>query len=139
MLGIGGHPYVCRTAQEHPACGQNDRLLAGIIHRAECARVALLSFDVDPSRLQGQLAAASAAACESASKAIPTRVARGNASRAISTRMWGVSRLHTDKAAAQHLRLELRARRERPCHDCAAEQLYELAPPHSIAVAMPRW
>jgi hypothetical protein len=40
--------------------------------------------------------------------------------------MWGVSRLHTDKADAQHLRL-LGARRERP-RGRAAEQRDELAP-----------
>jgi hypothetical protein len=46
--------------------------------------------------------------------------------------MWGLSRLHTDKADAQHLWLLLRARRERPCGRCAANQRDELAPVHSI-------
>jgi hypothetical protein len=32
------------VAQEYPACRQNDRLPAGTIHRAKCARVALLAF-----------------------------------------------------------------------------------------------
>jgi hypothetical protein len=40
--------------------------------------------------------------------------------------MWGVSRLHTDKADAQHLVL-LRARRERPRSRRAAQQRDELA------------
>src|SRR6516164_1652082 len=45
--------------------------------------------------------------------------------------MWCLSRLHTDKADTQHLRLLLRARRERPrCN--AAEQRDELAALHSI-------
>src|SRR5438094_203083 len=44
------------VAQEYPACGQNDRLPAGVIHRAKCARVALFAFDFDHSRLQAQLA-----------------------------------------------------------------------------------
>jgi hypothetical protein len=44
------------VAQEYPACGQNDRLAAGIIHRVKCARVALLAFDFDHARLQAQLA-----------------------------------------------------------------------------------
>jgi hypothetical protein len=46
--------------------------------------------------------------------------------------MWGVSRLHTDKADTQHLWLLLRARRERPHSRCAAEQRDERAPLHSI-------
>ena len=41
-------------AQEYRACGQNDRLPAGIIHRAKCVSVALLHFD--HARLQAQLA-----------------------------------------------------------------------------------
>src|SRR5262249_39101472 len=46
--------------------------------------------------------------------------------------MWGVSRLHTDKADTQHLWL-LRARSERPrCRRRTAKQRYELAAPHSI-------
>src|SRR5262245_40520448 len=44
------------VAQEYPACRQNDRLPTGIIHRAKCARVALLAFDFDHARLQAQLA-----------------------------------------------------------------------------------
>jgi hypothetical protein len=45
--------------------------------------------------------------------------------------MWGVSRLHTDKADTQHLWLLLRARRERP-RSSTAEQRDEPAPFHSI-------
>src|SRR5262245_33347710 len=45
--------------------------------------------------------------------------------------MWGVSRLHTDKADTQHLWLLLRLRRERPRRR-AAEKGDELAAPHSI-------
>src|SRR5256886_128575 len=45
--------------------------------------------------------------------------------------MLSLSRLHTDKADAQHLML-LRARRERPRHRRAAEQRDALAPSHSI-------
>src|SRR5215472_13235284 len=44
--------------------------------------------------------------------------------------MWSLSRLHTDKANAQHLVL-LRARRERPRRSRAAEQRDEIAPFHS--------
>src|SRR5262249_10089375 len=44
------------VAQESPACGQNDRLPAGIIHRAKRAHVVLLAFDLDHARLQAQLA-----------------------------------------------------------------------------------
>src|SRR5262245_27619576 len=43
---------------------------------------------------------------------------------------WGLSRQHTDKADAQHLRLLLRTRRERPSCRSAAEQRDELAPLH---------
>src|SRR5947209_16627964 len=43
---------------------------------------------------------------------------------------WELSRLHTDKADTQHLRLQLRPRRERPRRRRTAEQPYELAPPH---------
>src|SRR5262249_22732991 len=43
-----------------------------------------------------------------------------------------VSRLHTDKADTQHLWLLLRARSERPCCRCAAEQRDERAARHSI-------
>src|SRR5262249_51087800 len=46
--------------------------------------------------------------------------------------MWGVSRLHTDKADTQRLWLLLRARRERPRCGRATEHRYELATPHSI-------
>jgi hypothetical protein len=42
---------------------------------------------------------------------------------------WGLSRLHTDKADAQHLWLLLRARRERPRRR-AAEHTEKCAPPH---------
>jgi hypothetical protein len=45
--------------------------------------------------------------------------------------MWGVLRLHTDKADTQHLWLLLRARRERPEQRSrrAAERSYELPTP----------
>src|SRR5262245_28674303 len=43
---------------------------------------------------------------------------------------WGLSRQHTNKADAHYLRLELRARRERPRGRCAAQQRDELAPLH---------
>src|SRR5262249_15429307 len=43
-------------AQEYRACGQNDRLPAGILHRAKCASVALLALHFDHARLQTQLA-----------------------------------------------------------------------------------
>jgi hypothetical protein len=46
--------------------------------------------------------------------------------------MWGLSRLHTDKADTQHLRLLLRARRERPTDQGAPEQPNELAALHLI-------
>jgi hypothetical protein len=46
--------------------------------------------------------------------------------------MWGVSRLHTDKADTQHLRLLLRARRERPTsRRAAAKQDDEIAPSYT--------
>jgi hypothetical protein len=41
---------------------------------------------------------------------------------------WGLSRLHTDKADAQHLRLLLRARRKRQRNYRAADETDELAP-----------
>src|SRR4029077_10039742 len=44
--------------------------------------------------------------------------------------MWGVSRLHTDKADTQHLWLLLPPRRERPRGRCAAEKRDERAAPH---------
>src|SRR5215813_2323666 len=40
--------------------------------------------------------------------------------------MWGVLRLHTDKADTQHLWLLLRAHRERPRSSRATEQRHEL-------------
>src|SRR6266576_3795028 len=43
-------------AQEYRACGQNDRLPAGIVHRAKCTSVALLALHFDHARLQAQLA-----------------------------------------------------------------------------------
>ena len=43
--------------------------------------------------------------------------------------MWSLSRLHTDKANAQHLVL-LRPCRERPRDHCATDQRDELAPLH---------
>src|SRR5262245_56891669 len=43
---------------------------------------------------------------------------------------WGLSRQHTNKADAHYLRLELRARRERPRGRSAAEKRYEVAPFH---------
>src|SRR5262249_55983231 len=50
--------------------------------------------------------------------------------------MWGVSRLHTDKADTQHLWLLLRARHNRPRRRRGAHQRDEVAsphlPPHSI-------
>src|SRR5215510_9960395 len=46
--------------------------------------------------------------------------------------MWGLSRLHTDKADTQHLWLLLRLRRERPRRRRAAEERYERAAVHSI-------
>jgi hypothetical protein len=49
---------------------------------------------------------------------------------------WGLSRLHTDKADAQHLWLLLRARRQRQ-RDRAAEQRYELAPPDAKCHLIP--
>src|SRR5262249_53228232 len=55
--------------------------------------------------------------------------------------MWGVSRLHTDKADTQHLWLLLRARLERPKklkRRRAAEQRDELAPSHSITSSASR-
>jgi hypothetical protein len=42
--------------------------------------------------------------------------------------MWSLSRLHTDKADAQHLVL-LRPRCERPRDYCPAEQRDKVAPP----------
>src|SRR5262249_47284387 len=44
------------VAQEYPACGQNDRLPAGILHRAKCVSVALLAPHFDHARFQAQLA-----------------------------------------------------------------------------------
>src|SRR5262249_31524140 len=46
--------------------------------------------------------------------------------------MWGVSRQHTDKADAQHLRLQLRAHGKRPRGSRAAEEGDELAPSHVL-------
>src|SRR5262249_58042415 len=43
-------------AQEYRACGQNNRLPAGILHRAKCAGVVLLVLDFAHTRLQTQLA-----------------------------------------------------------------------------------
>jgi hypothetical protein len=45
--------------------------------------------------------------------------------------MWGVSRLHTDKADTQHLWLLLRARRERPGRRSAAKQDDDIAPSYT--------
>src|SRR5215813_12448267 len=52
--------------------------------------------------------------------------------------MWGLSRLHPDKADTQHLRLLLRARRERPGSSRAAEQSDELASPYVEHGLLPR-
>jgi hypothetical protein len=44
------------VAEKHRARRQNERLPAGIVHRAKCAIVAPLAFDFDHARLQPQLA-----------------------------------------------------------------------------------
>jgi hypothetical protein len=51
--------------------------------------------------------------------------------------MGGLSRLHTDKADTQHLRLLLRACHERPRGCRAAEHRNEIAPPKLEHAASP--
>src|SRR5262249_17072025 len=43
------------VAQKYRACGQNDRLPAGIVHCSKCATVVLLALHFDHARLQAQL------------------------------------------------------------------------------------
>src|SRR6516164_4326201 len=55
----GGRAMLARWPRDRAGMSRlraNDRLPAGIVHRAKCARVALLAFDFDHARLQAQLA-----------------------------------------------------------------------------------